>query len=318
MANSKITNEKKNSKPQLETRRLAQLHPHPDQEKFFKEEGEVQDANLRALADDIAKNGLDHPIEVLPKNKAGYPKNMTIRGHRRCLAMKLLNLKETRVLVRYDLANATRDEIDAEFLRDNLHRRQMDVLSKARAVKALLEKERGRKVSRTDWGGFTTARDYVGGLIGMSGRTLDRYIAILETPLEVQEAFRSKRLKLADAARVALLFDDVQASIAAEIRDGKDPRDVVRRHLDELPKNFRQPVPRFRSSLKKLLAALEGVMGVMPAITSFGEKTIETVRAALLKLNRVYREMDRKRAKGDAQASLKEAVEEIKSKMSKE
>lgn len=298
--------------PECETRLLSELVPHPDQGKFFKD---LDGPNLQELAADIAKNGLDHPIDVLPKNKAGFPVNTITGGHQRRRAQMLLKRKETLVRVRYDLADATRDEIDAEFLRDNLHRRQMGPLAKARTALALYEKERGRKVSTTDWGDLDTARDYVGKLNGMSGRNLQRYFCILYTPHSVQEAFERGDLKLVDAARVAQLDDAVQNKIAAEIRDGKIPRDVVRRQLRDLPKKCPRPVRTFRSQLEKLLASLDAIVPVVHEIEVFGEKSIKTVRTARLQLQRVHQEMEQKRANGDAQAELCNAVDEIRKKV---
>lgn len=277
--------------PQLETRRLDDLRAHPDQAQFFPP---LSDDNLKALAEDIEANGLNFPIEVLPKNDAGLPADTIVRGHQRLRALKLLKEAETEMLVRYDLADATRDEIDAEFLRDNLNRRQMDKLSSARVTLALLEKEQGRKVRMNDWGESSSARDVVGKAIGMSGRNLQRYWRILQTPLEVQEAFQRGDLNLVDAARVEQLDARRQQQIADAIRRGKSPLTTVRMHLATLPTGTIKPIRTFDSALKKLVSATESLETSEEEIRRFSEERIDTVLNVAHQLEQIGVSMKKK------------------------
>ena len=65
----------------------------------------------------------------------------------------------------------------------------------------------------------------------MSLRNLDRYLAILDTPQVVQDAFEGGELGLVAASRVAFLEQDKQLKIAAKITDGEPPKEVVAKHL---------------------------------------------------------------------------------------
>jgi hypothetical protein len=69
------------TEPRRENLPLATLVPHPDQEKYFRRYGAAEYAALKA---DVQKNGLRHPIEVLPgANAAGLPPHTIVVGHTR-------------------------------------------------------------------------------------------------------------------------------------------------------------------------------------------------------------------------------------------
>ncbi len=48
-------------------------------------------------------------------------------------------------------------------------------------------------------------RDRIGESLEMSGRNLDRYLRVLETPLEIQIGVRDGQLNLVPASRIASL-----------------------------------------------------------------------------------------------------------------
>jgi hypothetical protein len=68
---------------------------------------------------------------------------------------------------------------------------------------------------------------------GGSGRNLERYLHVLRTPMEVQEAFKKQQIPLVQAASVAHLAADAQTEIAAAIRSGEDPKQVIRKHCPQ-------------------------------------------------------------------------------------
>lgn len=215
----------KKAEAKLELRKLAILGQHPLQPAYF---DNLTDHDLETLAADIRANGLRNAIEVMPgKNQAGLAANTIIKGHQRRRALELLGEIETQVLVRYDLTMATAEEVEREFVGDNLARRQLDPLAKARAALRLFEIERGRaagELRRTD---EPEARDRVGKVINLSGRHLQRLFNILKTPVEVQNAFRAKHLGVVAAEKVAFLDAKVQMEIAKRIRAGEAPKDLV-------------------------------------------------------------------------------------------
>jgi len=198
---------------------LTRLRAHPKQSQLFPEPPlhEIQE-----LAADMRRNGLIYPVEVLPDGTL-------IAGHKRTAAARLLGWTAIAVWVRDVLAD---DVVAAEkrLIEDNLNRRQMGPLGLARCYRHLKELEKA-------WGGrlpdseHRELRDRIGMRLGVSGRTLDRYLRVLDTPQEIQDAVAADRLPVTVAERVAGLPNTTQAQIATEIREGGDVGKIVRRFL---------------------------------------------------------------------------------------
>src|SRR5436309_15808008 len=94
---------------------LGQLKPHPRNKELYQPRTRSQ---LEELAQDMAKNGLTEPIEVLPDGTI-------ISGHGRVDAAKLLGWKTVRCWVRRDLEEAGPEAVEARLIETNLHRRQL-------------------------------------------------------------------------------------------------------------------------------------------------------------------------------------------------
>lgn len=252
--------------PRLERRRLAELKPFPAQPDFFDDTSEYE---LRQLADDIQRNGLRHPIEVLPEgNKAGHPADTIIIGHRRRAALLLNGENTTDVLVRFDLKTADVWAVERIFLEDNNNRRHHDPLIKARVALRLFEIEKKKPRGKLWIGESAEARDRVGKATGMSGRNLNRYFLVLKAPLAVQNAFRAGKLPLVVAGKVALLGAGDQAETAARIAAGEDPKGVVADHVetsDGRHQTVGRALTRFLSGLRKGVDDLDGRLGEVPA-----------------------------------------------------
>ena len=115
---------------------------------------------------------------------------------------------------------------------DNAVRRHLSRLTLARCALRLHElavlNKRKKKLTTTDrCAARVRTRDQVGRELNMSGREVDRFLAVLKTPPEVQNAFDRSELTLIVADRVARLPEDRQAEVAKAIRDGGKPADAV-------------------------------------------------------------------------------------------
>jgi hypothetical protein len=105
-------------------------------------------------------------------------------------------------------------------LSDNLRRRQLGPLEKARYTKKLFEIESGRPLDPDcywDHKRQIAVRDSVGKLLGCSGRNAARYLAVLNTPSEIQQAFDAELLPLALTERISFLKPEVQQKLAESI-----------------------------------------------------------------------------------------------------
>jgi len=243
--------------PKFESRKLDQLVAFPSQDYQFPPCSAEDDARL---LESIQANGLRVPIEILPANAAGYPANTIVFGHRRCKALIQLGITEVNVLVRYDLADSGAGEIEALFIHDNLDRRQLPKLGKARAIMRLFEIERSRAPGELRKREEREARDRVGKAIGMSGRNAQRYLNILKSPISVQTAFESEFLTLTEAGRIASLPETVQHSIDESLKSGEDAQKIARRFLGRGRAKRRGPaVNRFIAGIERASRELEGI-----------------------------------------------------------
>ncbi len=166
-------------------RKISELHPHPRQQEI----GDLTDADLRALADDIQTNGLRDPVEITSGASI-------VAGHQRVRAAKLLGWTEIAVEVRTDLESKGKSAVEAYFFSSNLNRRQLDPVKKARLCKALYELQDPNPNSGD------LCADYIGERLGISGRTLSRHMRVLQTPQEVQDAYSAGHLSLVLAGKV--------------------------------------------------------------------------------------------------------------------
>ena len=244
--------------PKIERRKLHDLIDFPAQGRVFPECSPEED---QALAENINAHGLRQRIEILPKNRAGYKINTILKGHRRRKALIDLDHDEVTVRVRYDLADADAALIEQEFIDDNLDRRQLSSLGRARAMRRLLEIERGRDPGDLNDREEREARDRVGKQLGMCGRNAQRYLNVLRAPLVVQQAFDVGKISLVLAEKVATLPDDVQRMIGNKIQAGGDPKKVVLQYVGKpstRPKHCGTAVTRTIKALKALNQELEG------------------------------------------------------------
>jgi ParB family chromosome partitioning protein len=230
--------------------KLSKLKNHARQDAVF---GDVPDAELAALAADMAKNGLQHPVEVLPDDTI-------IAGHQRVRAARSLGWKEIDVVVRHDLAEAGEDAVEAYLISDNLLRRQMSPLARARCIERCMELG---VIPGAAFRGFVRRHELkavVGKLMGLSPRSVNRYLLVLRTPLAVQLAFDRGEIKLADAGKIAGLDPADAADLAARLEAGEPAAAVVA----EVLSGGRRPAEP-KTAFRKMLGDLRRKLPVIKA-----------------------------------------------------
>jgi N6-adenosine-specific RNA methylase IME4 len=133
--------------------------------------------DIRSLARSIQEIGLLHPVVIRPDRKL-------IARERRLRALKLLGWKNVPVIV-LDLDKVIRGELAENVFRQDF--RPSEMVAIARALEPILQREaKARQGMRTDLrenfpdvdGG--RARDKLGKYVGVSGRTLEKMMAIVE------------------------------------------------------------------------------------------------------------------------------------------
>lgn len=235
---------------------LAKLQEHPRQRELF---ADLPDPELKQLAADMQKQGLQHPIEVLPDGTI-------VAGHQRVRAAKLLGWEKIDVVVRADLAAAGGAAVESYLIRDNFLRRQSTPLGKARCIQGLIEIESGRDTRNVGWREFSRLKKSIAEQLGMTDRNVGRYILLLKAPMEVQEAFDRGELTLTDAGRVGLLNPRAQQLVGERIADGESAKEVVKEALakgkgDE--DGVRRPLCRLIGALQREVPQLKGRVNEM-------------------------------------------------------
>ena len=130
--------------------------------------------------------------------------------------------------MRKDLETTT--AVEQRLIEDNLNRRQLTKLEVARCYLRLRELEGRTKVERRGTGDL---RDFFGQRFHVSGRTLDRWVNVLKTPVEVQQACDAGAISLVLATQVSELPDKAQGQIAEQIAAGEEPQSVIRKYLQQ-------------------------------------------------------------------------------------
>lgn len=244
----------KRNKPGDEVRRIDQLRPFPSQREVF---DDLPDQELRDLADDIAERGLQQMVEVLPENTAGFAADTIIAGHQRTRALQLLGRTETVVKVRYDLVNASKQQIENEFVQSNIRRRQLTTLQTARA-EAFLHWSGCNPLHRVRAAEDPELSKRIAEATGATGRHLNRILRILDAPLPVQRACDAGRLRMVLAERVASLPDEQQQDIAQRIDAGEDPNEVVALYFARPAASIEKLVQHCMDHLADAMSLLNG------------------------------------------------------------
>jgi ParB-like chromosome segregation protein Spo0J len=204
--------------------RMVDLRRHPLQAALF---SELRDAEVALRVDDLRRTGQRHEIEILPDNTI-------VCGDQWVRAAKLLAWEDIYAVT----LDVTSDEdIERRLVRDNLSSRQVGPVSLARVFRHL--KDRARNERRG--GPNCELRDHVARLLrpGPKGRTLERYVRILQAPREIQDAVDHQSMPRSLAEQALKLAKPDLARIASEIRAGRNPVEVVSAVLrDKAPRGL--------------------------------------------------------------------------------
>jgi ParB-like chromosome segregation protein Spo0J len=228
--------------------KLKDLKPHPRQAELFPD---LPILLLRDLAQDIEQRGLKEPLELLPDGTI-------VCGHQRKRAAELLGWEEINAWVNRELAEQGPLAVEQRLIEDNLVGRKLDRLDQVRCYRRLVEMAQDTPAEQRRRHQDGRLRDVVGERLGISGRTLERYLRVLDTPSEAQDAFRGGRISLVNASKVAVLPQEVQQQLAADLRDGANPKQAVAASLaGREPDAFEAAFGPFLRSLNRYVPAVQ-------------------------------------------------------------
>jgi len=250
------------AKRTLGYRNPDQLKPHPKQSKHF---ADLSEAEFKALVRDLKKNGQTTPVEILVDETI-------VAGHQRVRAAKQLKWEKVRVWVREDLGEAGSAASEERLLEENLNRRQLSRLGQARLYCRLRElaKDQGRKE-------VGPLRDVLAKRFDVTGRTLERWVKVLDAPVEVQQAVDRGELSMTQGIQVAKLSLEKQQAIVKRLQAGEDPKGIVK---DMAPKatpkkNAASQSSQLKKALRMVLKAVRSPDPEGPGGSSTSHYTIK-------------------------------------------
>jgi ParB/RepB/Spo0J family partition protein len=216
--------------------KLAGLKDHPKQRAMF---GDVAE-EIADLAADMRKNGLKVPVEVLPDGTI-------VCGHQRVRAARMLGWDEIDVVVRADLADEA--AVEECFIADNLNRRHLTPLARARCIARLLQIEsRGGRSSKLR----EQTKEQIARRLNLSARSVNRYLLVLEAPEAVQHAFDRGGLTLVRAGKLGMLGHYDKRRFSKRVEAGEDVLALVDEYL-----GGRGPAEEITRAYKRLLGAIQ-------------------------------------------------------------
>lgn len=175
-----------------------------------------------ALKHDIAIREIQQAIEITPEG-------LIITGNQRFRIAKELGLKTVPVWIRADLEG---DEIKEHCIKDNMLRRTLDSVEKAKCLEELEKIYNNRKggdrnpqiakkfnmeavkikgsqvgqnvpLEKADKQAVGRSRDLAAKDLGMSGRQAERLVKVLDAPLAVQDRVAKKEVPVSTAIKLA-------------------------------------------------------------------------------------------------------------------
>lgn len=127
--------------------------------------------------------------------------------------------------------------------------------------------------------------------LGCTPRNVQRYLALVETPMPVQLAFEKGELSLVQASRVATLPTSKQQEIVDAIQSGERPDETVKRSLCSTKAPTKIDTSRAYEDFLKQLAAATDVLDEQVDEIKVGEhrakKHIEVLSTAINFLERI-------------------------------
>jgi ParB-like chromosome segregation protein Spo0J len=191
----------------IESRPVDSLHPHPKQPELFPD---LPEHEFQALVEDIRKNGIRIPPQILPDGTI-------LVGHQRTRAARVLGFEKIDVVVRDDLKDAGEAAVLDVFLGDNLLRRHLSTLRQAKCAIELAELDCNRKALFSDCQRQAVIEKGVMHRLRCSRKTAQRYIWLSKGPEAIQEAHERDLLPLVQAVRASALQPNVREKLATSI-----------------------------------------------------------------------------------------------------
>lgn len=191
----------------------------------------VDDEKMQDLVESIKKNGIVSPVLLRPDDEGTYE---MVSGHRRMFAAKKIGLRTIPAIIR----NMTDDEATIYMVDANIQRVEILPSEKAFAYKMKMEaiSRQGQRLGATSRHNVEKLScDEIGDDVGVSGRTINRYIRLTELIPELLELVDKGKLQVTPAVDVSYFPTNIQEWLCEYIKaNGSLKADQVARLKCEL------------------------------------------------------------------------------------
>lgn len=170
--------------------------------------GRIIPFDVKDLAEDIAKRGLDFPIIVTPFSDPTRPqfKYKIAAGHRRHLAMKVNKVSEIPVMIRTDLTEATARLLN---LTENLKRKDLNIIQEAHALEWF---------KNQNW-----LEETIAARLGASRGWVQIRLILLKMPKDIQDVAAAGLLNQAQIRNLfSMKSDEERYAAIRKIKDAKE------------------------------------------------------------------------------------------------
>lgn len=300
------------SSPQRKRMPLRTLCPNPLQHHFANTSTAEQDA---ALAADLRARGQQEPIQVMPpKNSASLPPYSVLDGHRRAAALQANGETEADVIIRHDLADADIKTIEGEFLNFNMKRRQLNPVDYVRLEQRLHVLQVGHSSGTLLPDEKAKFRDRIAKQLNMTSRNASRYVRLVQTPIEVQQAVRDGYLSLVAGEKVSDLNRSQQAEIAERIQAGESAKSVVAEFVGAGNGKHQRPVQALEAFAKSLRRGLDDLDGRLDRIS---DRAVDAHRSVLTAAHSVISKLLAiAKPEADSRKKLRKAADQCRNRTS--
>lgn len=222
---------------------IEKLRPHPSNNLYF---DDLSGEDWETFLDDVRENGIRDPLRITTDFQV-------ICGHQRLRAAKEIGLSNVPVVIE-DIQDVA--DVERLLVEDNLHRRHLTPIQKAKLAATLKERwgiRKGGDKQTAKMADSKTISD-VAAAIGESQRTTERLIKLNDLIPELKKLVEGKKLGTTFAEKLAALTTEEQTALyqtfgeeigkSAKAEADKRVQEIVEFEKAQIEKQYRDAIPK--------------------------------------------------------------------------
>ncbi|MEK5416300.1 ParB/RepB/Spo0J family partition protein [Paenibacillus sp. FSL L8-0708] len=218
---------------------IDKLRPHPSNNLYF---DDLSGEDWTAFLNDVKENGIRDPLRITIDFQV-------ICGHQRLRAAKELGLQSVPVIIE-DIQEVA--DIERLLVEDNLHRRHLTSIQKAKLAATLKERWGIKQGKRTDLA--QNGLSSIAETIGESISTTKRLIKLNDLIPELKGLVESKKLGTVFAEKLAALTPEEQKILhqtfgeeigkSAKAEAEKNIQEIIEYEKEKIEKRYKDSIPK--------------------------------------------------------------------------